>query len=170
MPLFVQSEPISPFVRHCMGVGLYEEVPALGFTSTTRAQPIWCSTKCHSACIYPCPPPTPRARSEIMRGLHPAIAPRGENTVQLAHMSCTGWPIQNSACARRQPAGSQAARWPAAAAGRGPNRLSYRIVWADFPIRLLMDSTAGTEPAATSEQPARSPAKARKYNFGRPRT
>ena len=31
-----------------------------------------------------------------------------------------------------------------------------------------MDSTAGTEPAATSEQPARSPAKARKYNFGRP--
>ena len=88
MPLFVQSEPISPFVRHCMGVGLYEEVPALGFTSTTRAQPIWCSTKCHSACIYPCPPPTPRARSEIMRGLHPAIAPRGENTVQLAHMSC----------------------------------------------------------------------------------
>ena len=62
---------------------------ALGFTSTTRAQPIWCSTKCHSACIYPCPhQPTPRARSEIMRGLHPAIAPRGENTVQLAHMSC----------------------------------------------------------------------------------
>ena len=66
MPLFVQSEPISPFVRHCMGVGLYEEVPALDFTSTTRAQTIWCSTKCHSACIYPCPPPTPRARSEIM--------------------------------------------------------------------------------------------------------
>ena len=31
-----------------------------------------------------------------------------------------------------------------------------------------MDSTAGTEPAATSEQPARSPAKARKYNFGKP--
>ena len=31
-----------------------------------------------------------------------------------------------------------------------------------------MSSTAGTEPAATSEQPARSPAKARKYNFGRP--
>ena len=88
MPLFVQSEPISPFVRHCMGVGLYEEVPALEFTSTIRAQTIWRSTKCHSACIYPCPPPTPRARSEIMRGLHPAIAPRGENTVQLAHMSC----------------------------------------------------------------------------------
>ena len=88
MPLFVQSEPISPFVRHCMGVGLYEEVPTLGLTSTTRAQTIWCSTKCHSACIYPCPPPTPRARSEIMRGLHPAIAPRGENTVELAHMSC----------------------------------------------------------------------------------
>ena len=80
----------------------------------------------------------------------------------------TGRPSQNSACARGQPAGSQAARWPAAAAGRGPNRLSYRIIWADFPIRLLMSSTAGTEPAATSEQPARSPAKARKYNFGRP--
>ena len=31
-----------------------------------------------------------------------------------------------------------------------------------------MSSTAGTEPAATSEQPARSPAKARKYNFGKP--
>ena len=42
------------------------------------------------------------------------------------------------------------------------------IVWADFRIRLLMDSTAGTEPAAASEQPARSPAKARKYNFGKP--
>ena len=31
-----------------------------------------------------------------------------------------------------------------------------------------MSSTAGTERAATSEQPARSPAKARKYNFGKP--
>ena len=31
-----------------------------------------------------------------------------------------------------------------------------------------MSSTASTEPAATSEQPARSPAKARKYNFGKP--
>ena len=31
-----------------------------------------------------------------------------------------------------------------------------------------MDSTAGTEPAAASEQPAGSPLKARKYNFGKP--
>ena len=31
-----------------------------------------------------------------------------------------------------------------------------------------MASTAGTKPATTSEQPTRSPAKARKYNFGKP--
>ena len=43
------------------------------------------------------------------------------------YLKSTGWPIQNSACARRQPAGSQAASWPAARLGRGPERHSYRI-------------------------------------------